>query len=110
MGYVNIDIDVLEERYHVLNAFSNKELEDELKGRKEGGLVVDYKGSFEVNFEVHTSDIIDDVLEDASDDQMIGRLEMAGYVVYTEDEDPGSLSLLTKRGLAIALGLKWFAS
>lgn len=85
--YVNNEIDVFENKEEILEALSDKELEDELKRRKEENRsVTKIKRQYLVDVEIDISDYYEEALEFAGDDSLMSELESRGFNVYDKEE------------------------
>lgn len=107
--YVDQDVDVFEFKDDILEAFSDKELENELKRRNdEKKNVTKSINSYYINTEIDISDYSDEILEFVDDDSLINELEDRDMYVYDKSEIPKFEG--NSKKLAKFLGLREWAT
>lgn len=98
--YVDAEIDIFEYKDEILGALSDKELEDELKRRKEEkDNVTKSRSSYYINTDIDISDYYEEALEWVGDGSLISELESRGMYVYDKSEIPqfdGDIKKLAK--------------
>ena len=104
---MTVSIDVFEEKQIILKNLSNKELEYEINRRKENNIVKEKEDELHIDFNINPHMYKDDFLGSIDDVELITELESLGYHVL--DDAPGRNNI-TKKELALSLGLRWWAT
>lgn len=107
--YVDKEIDIFDYKDEIIQSLSDKELEDELKRRKEeNDSVTESRDFYYIDVDIDISDYADEALETLSDRDLINELESRGKYVISESENPTFTGKLSD--LATYLGLRWWST